>query len=263
MRTRIVAWVLKRLTKDERKCPDMIPRSGEKAQKVNCYSVIVLDPAGEFRLLVDSLEAGEVKGKGWNAAQKRFDEDDSLPLSEIGFSSILVGHFFREFEFRYQGLFHLFLRGFSGVDYLYAWFFRARRHLVRFQRLHVKEQMDLLRLLIHDHVQNDVSSFSVYSVMTLVHTNLWAIHPKKEVLRRQYKLMLDSFVAAGELKHSSTSSLDYELTGKAYGTLTEYERVERQHKDRIALARAQTWLTAALVLASLLTAIPILTRSIT
>lgn len=226
-------------------CPDRVPRSGEAAKRVNCYSVYV-DRNTEPYLLVRAVRDEELECLEWSG--ERFDTPKSIPFSAVLESDLSVTHFFGYSEVQYSG-FRDFVLG-RLLKFPYAKIHAVRaissvdQHFFNKRKLVTKQRIELLRFLVAEHLDGR-SIRSPIGLMTGLYSARWSMHPERDSQRAKLRFYLDSLVATGELTHQHG---DYEVTGKALHTIEAYEEQERKHTENVKSQRAMIYLTLAVVL---------------
>jgi hypothetical protein len=227
------------------KCPDLVPRSGEAAARVNCYSVYV-DKNSEPYLLVKALAGESLECLEWSG--QRFDVPKSVSFADIPTGDVSITHFYGYSEVQYKGLRefvagrlfrlpYLKIRAVRSIESLDQYFFNKKK-------LVTKQRIELLRFLVARHLDGK-SIKSPFELMTGLYSVKWFLHPERESQHTRLRFYLDSLVSTGELANRNG---DYELTGRALQTIETYEEQERKHTESVKTQRANAWLTAAIVL---------------
>lgn len=227
--------------------PDSIPRTGEKAQAVNCYVVELIDEKAGHRFLIKEKTEKGVCGIYWD--NESLGNDTCLPNSEIGYPwNIEVTHYYKtwthvyhdEIDF-YSGKiisWHLIVRLFNGVA----------QHLFNRRTLRRSERIEILKYLVDETVINPNYVFNAILLGGSLYTKRWISHPNWQQSNAHLKLILESLVESEDLAKQDEG---YKVEPKALLTLSEFENDERKHQDILNNAKVTRWLTVALVVAGI------------
>ncbi|MCU6339061.1 hypothetical protein KW823_21265 [Enterobacter quasiroggenkampii] len=116
----------------------------------------------------------------------------------------------------------------------------VQQHRFNTQELRVKDRMRVLDVAIELYIK-DGRSFGISQIATQIHSHRWQEHPKKEQIKRELTLALDSFVDGGELTREPI--MGYRPTGKAFSTQAEYQLQNHRHRDNSRQQRQMFWAT--------------------
>ena len=234
-----------------RATPSRIPRSGAEGEAVNCYTTRV------FRESSEPLIVQSANGNVLNCLE--FDGNRYSIESEHSFESLLEG----KFEFThyhglatttYFGWLEFALGRIFRIPYIRAWLYFKRNKFSQFiynrKKLVTKQRVDLLKTIL-DAQLNGANRVSSLSVMTLIHTDKWYLHPNSEEHHHRAKFYLD---ALAETKDLVKSGIDYSITGQGIAAIERYEEEERKHSESIASQRRMFWLTIVIAALTLVQA---------
>lgn len=163
-----------------RPSPDRIPRSGEAGMAINCYTIRVMKE-GSAPLIVESAD-----GNTLNCLE--YDGDRYSIKSQVNFNGLLGS----KFEFtHYHGLSTTIYSGWLDlaigrtfrIPYVKAWAYFAYNNLSQGvynrRKLVTKQRIDLLKVIL-DAQLNGIDRLSSLSVMSLIHTDKWYLHPNSD-----------------------------------------------------------------------------------
>lgn len=227
---KLLCWLLA----PERIAPDLIPRSGPRAEAVDCYCVEI-QRNGQPYLMLRAVEHSSVIADEWSGT--RFEMPRALPMSDIQANQVVVTHFIGTDELAFNDL-GAFLwarrlrgpyiarrlrRGWNGVA---QWLFN-KRDLAAGARLAV------LREVVHA-VGDGAQGVDAFGLMSLRHGDRWVGHPSWKAHRRALNHQLAGLVDTGELRRSDDGNR-FIPTGQAYRTLEESDDTDRKHRDNFRL----------------------------
>lgn len=228
-----------------RTCPNAIPRSGDRAKRVNCFSVSI-DKDGDPYLLVKGVDGDDLRCLEWSGTQ--YDNEATISLAEIDPRAIFVMHFYGLCEIRFSGIVDLAIgRTFFG-PYLRMQIMRAvsavDQYFFNKKKMETKQRIDLVHILVARHLEGQPIR-DAFSLMTTLYSVKWIYHPESESQKRKVEFYLKSLVDTGELKSSNTG---YELTGYALRSIEEFEEQERKHTENVKIQRGMFGLTLVIAL---------------
>lgn len=234
-------------------CPQMIPRSGEEAESVDCFSIKIL-VNGELKFLVQKIDSDHFTGLWWSG--NSFSIEACIHLNSISLSEIQIKHYYGVGTIIYTGITDYIVNGKTGKEKLKVKLHinkeKARQYLFNKKSFASFQRIDLLRILINHHIESNGKKIDSMGIMSKLYTDRWILHPKKDHQENQVQLFLDSFAESGEL--SKVQHGDYLVTGKAITTLSKYEENERRHKENKRMQTIIIGLTVALVLVGIIQA---------
>ncbi|MGY0557496.1 hypothetical protein [Lysobacter sp. A421] len=231
--------------------PDRIPRSGDAGAAVNCYTTRVIR-GDDDSLIVQSANDDTCNCLEW-------DGDRYSIKSEIAFKELLKDRF--EFTHyhglcttTYSGWLDLALGRTFRLPYLKAKIHFAYHSLTQDlynrRKLVTKQRIELLKTILSAQL-NGRDKLSSLSVMTLIHTERWYLHPNQEDEHHRVHFHLDKLV---ETKDLIKNGIDYQITGQGVAAIELYEEQERKHGESISTQRRMFWLTIIIALLTLVQA---------
>jgi hypothetical protein len=225
--------------------PDRISRSGEAGMAVNCYTTRVIRESSD-PLIVESAD-----GDTLNCLE--YDGDRYSIKSKVNFNDLLGS----KFEFtHYHGLWTITYFGWLDlafgrifrVPYIKAWTYSKYHSLSQGiynrRKLVTKQRIDLLKVIL-DAQLNGRDKLSSLSVMSLIHTEKWYLHPNCDDQHHRIQFYLE---ALAETKDLVKNGIDYQITGQGIAAIERYEEQERKHSESIASQRRMFWLTIVIAL---------------
>lgn len=230
----------------QRPAPQRIPRSGLEGEAVNCYVVRVFN--GNDKPLIiepsdgDKLNCLEFDGERYSIkSEHSFDDLLERKFEVTHFHGLATTTYFDWLDFALGTIFR--------IPYIKTWFLNTKNKISQFifnrRKLITKQRVDLLKVIL-DSQLNGANIVSSLSVMTLIHTNKWYLHPNWEDQHNRVKFYLD---ALAETKDLTKINGDYSITGQGIAAIERYEEEERKHSEAMASQRGMFWLT--LVIAAL------------
>lgn len=234
-----VLWALNR-----KQCPDLIPRSGSSAKKVDCYSVRFDSKSLKPYALVTDIRNKKIAIRLWNG--RKFDNDYKCTLADLSGFTIKVIHYNSLHTIEYTGWASLILRGLSGYDRLKILGINliksvSQHYFNKTNDLSI-QNIKLMNVLLDLHFNN--KEINIYSVSDSIYTSKWFYHPNREKYRRKIDLHLDSLVEIGAINRDG---MNYSVNGKLINLVTSYEREGDKHNDNITIQRRLVQITFVLV----------------
>lgn len=234
-----------------RKCESTIPRSGEKGEQVNCFTVSI-DKAGEPYLIALELYDDQLKCIEWSG--QSYEIDTTVPITTIHPSQLRITHYYGLSEVKYFGIVDFVVGQLTLWPYIKIHFVRTLskfdQYLFNKKKLVTKQRVDLLRFLVTQALEGH-NSFEEIDLMTQLYSIKWALHPDQDSQRKKLEFYLESLVDTGELRKASHK---YVLTGGALRAIEEYEEQERKHTENVKMQWRMFWLTLAIALLTLVQA---------
>ena len=223
-----------------RPSPDRVPRSGDAALAVDCYTTRVLRKLGDPLIVEaatgDTIHCLEHDGDRFSI-KRDFDFDDLLK-EEFEFT-----HFHGLATTTYQGWLDLALGRIFRIPYIKAWFYFKRsdfaQGLYNRRKLVTKDRIDLLKTILNAQL-NGTDRLSSLSVMSLIHSDRWYLHPNKKSEHHRVKFYLEALADTNDLRRIG---IDYQITGKGIESIEVYEEQERKHSENISTQKKMFFLT--------------------
>jgi hypothetical protein len=269
---RILNYLLPKLI--AKKSPYRIPRSGEEAKSVNCFTTYLGNDGQKPTYLVDGYNSDNKKLEVLALDESgNFTVKETINLLEALKHTIEVHQYYGLYAWHYNNLYDLLFNRITRYDELKANLLRLWDTITqsRFNKkeLVTKKTIELLTFLVDNHFKRGAEypnwntqneGIGVLSLMKELYGIRWVNHPNSNSQRKKLELYLDSLFKNGDL---SKNDGKYYVTGKALKTLEGHEENERRHKDTVGIQRKILWLTfiiafAALIQAKLIILPPIL-----
>lgn len=247
--TRLCRYFLPRVL--ARACESTIPRSGEKGERVNCFTVSI-DKAGEPYLIALELAGDELKCIEWNG--EHYEIDTTVSLTNINPSQIQITHYYGLSEIRFFGIIDFVLGRLTLWPYIKIHFILALskfdQHLFNKKKLITKQRVDLLRFLVSQALEGH-DSFNKLDLMTQLYSIKWVLHPDQDSQIKKLEFYLESLADTGELRKENNK---YLLTGHALRAIEDNEEQDRKHTENVKMQRRMFWLTLVIALLTLVQA---------
>ena len=232
-----------------RRCPSVISRSGEKGEAVNCFSVAI-DKGDDPYLLVEDYDGDSITASEWDG--KKYSKRTSFPVEDILDKNLQITHYYGLAEIIYSSIYDFSFHRVTGWEYLKVHSYWSSRKLGQFafnhRRLLTKKRMEMLRLLIEDHLERRHKGIGSMELMTKLYSIKWVLHPRSSYQHQKVKLYLDSLVETGEVRKADSK---YVVTGKAISTLERFEEEEKRHRQSAYLQAIIVILTLLIVVFAL------------
>lgn len=260
----ILHWILPKLL--TKKSPQTIPRSGEEGEKVDCYTISLLDERGKPLYLVEGMDKEKGKLSVLRLENATFSIKETLSLNEVHPDRVGITHYFGLYNLYYNSVYVFALNFISKYDLA-----KVKVHIFwdiisqsRFNKreLVTKNSLDLLNFLVINQLNENISrpsswgdssaeGIDTFLLMTKLYSFRWISHPHSSQQMRKLELYLESLTESGDLKKENKR---YFVTGKALKTLEGYEENERRHKDALGIQRKIVLLTLILAIAAVVEA---------
>lgn len=234
-----------------RACGSTIPRSGQKGERVNCFTVSI-DKAGEPYLIVLELIGDDLKCIEWSG--NRYEIDTTVSLSSVDPSAFSITHYYGLSEVTYFGIVDFVIGRLTLWPYIRIHFVRTLSKFDQYffnkKKLVTKQRVDLLRFLVSRALEGN-DSFEEIDLMTQLYSIKWVLHPDRASQRKKLEFYLASLTDTGELKKANHK---YFLTGHALRVIEEFEEQERKHTENVKMQWRMFGLTLAIALLTLVQA---------
>ncbi len=219
-----------------KRSPDeYIPRSGKKAEKVNCYTVGLYNEDGKLTYTVTGFNKTE------NSLEvlSRDRAKSTLDLNDIPLDRFIIIHYYGLYELVYSSVYDLLV---------FNWFFKydllkvkLRQYFLNQRKSAIKNSMKLLGIMLHYELNpkmvpyswgNEEKGVDIISLMTILYSEEWLYfqdeNNDKEKIEKNLELLCDS----GDLKKTVIDySCKYSITGQGLRTLETYQENENRHRD--------------------------------
>ncbi|EKP0247306.1 hypothetical protein NTJ15_001362 [Aeromonas veronii] len=244
----IARHILKELLK--KPAPERIPRSGEDAEKVNCYVVYFRSRDRSWTLLCYDIFPNGVTGKYWHNNVEVGSV--SIPFYLLGDYELDITHFYGRYDLRYESVSQYFWEGIIPVDKANILIGKGNQFLFNKKELIRSERMEVLKLLLEKELDKSGYQISSIDLSTLLYTEKWVFHPDQNRQLKYNELLLESLCSSGELIRSEYG---FKLSPKALVTISIYEEEQKKHRENISQAKSMKWLTFGLILVGVIQAV--------
>lgn len=229
----------------EKPAPDRIPLSAPRALENDFCSVTLEDPESDRRILIrNRVDAGyeALVWQGEQAAIEQWLARDDIDAKRL---SLRIERYYQGYQFDFTNPKVFLLAELTKWHKVTKFRDRVSQTIYNKRRLVREERIDLLRHLVERKIENPRDQ--IYPLMLAVqrYSRKWLYHPDKERHKAHLELVLDSFVASGDM---TKDGLNYVVTGRALVTLSEYELSIQRHKDQINTAKIGNRLTWAIII---------------
>lgn len=236
-------WTVKVIAR--KPAPGTIPRSGEAAEKQDCYMAIVRGMAVGTHLVVDSYNETGVTGRLFGQPVPL--KPQTISWSELENLSLEITHFLGPYDFTYVSPWKFLWAYFSKWPQLYRIGQHLRQILFNRKKLVRVDRMKALRHLVEQRIEKRDARSSPAQLLAQIHTFRAFQHPNKEEQLAYSALLMDSLVASGDLSNEQGS---YKVTPKALVTLAQHDEDNRRHRDNKIIQWLMVWLTIILAIAA-------------
>lgn len=231
-----------------RPSPDRVPRSGEEGAAVDCYSTRVLRGDGDH-LLVRSVAGDICNCLEWDGHS--FSIESQIRFTDLLTHPFEFTHFHGFDTITYSGWTDLALGRVFRLPYIKAWlhstYHRLAQGFYNQRKLVTKQRIDLLKVILSAQL-NGRDEVSSLSVMSLIHSDRWYMHPQHDDEHNRVKFYLDTLV---ETKELIKKGIYYEITGAGVAAIELYEEQERKHGESISMQWRMFLLTMVIALLTL------------
>lgn len=234
-------------------CPATIPRSGDEAKKINCYSLSLYEGENP-KLLITKLTEQGFLGKYWDG--NSFLNEVIVPFHYAIGLSLRIEHYHGQVTHSYRSLISFLLHEWTWIYKIQSIYIIAKHHVPQFffnrKNLQLPHRMKLLEKIIEKQASEPHKPIDSMGLMTYIYSTRWYLHPNRTVLRQKMDLYLESFAKSGELENKNpggahlSRAAKYQITGQAIATLEKYQIETARAKDAEAHQRSMRILTAVL-----------------
>ena len=250
IRSKFNKWFIPSLLK--KPCPERIPRTGEKAESINCYVVAYDDGEIPYFIATSALPDG-LKGIKWNG--KMFDEEVELSWEDLRDKDLRISHYYGTAEVIYTSIYRYLWNKFTKIIYFKIHSHRlidnVDQYLFNKRELSTKQRIDLLQFMLEDQINRTHDGIDVMDLMTKLYSIKWVLHPTRDEQQKRLELYLGSLVDSKDIKKIND---EYVVTGKAITTLEKYLIEERKHRETVKLQKKMFWLTFLLSIMAIIQA---------
>ncbi|EPT8338510.1 hypothetical protein ASU80_20200 [Enterobacter hormaechei subsp. xiangfangensis] len=242
---------------NDKKTPDQISFSRESMRDADMYAVYIRKDGNDNGYLFVEKDGDKLKVKEWSEKRESFYTPTTLNISDITAEQVYGTHYFQGYRIDFTDLNHLervasrkFLNGIRKDRKKEE----KQQEKYNEQERRVNDRMDVLNAIIELYMK-DGRGCGLPQIATRIHSFRWEKHSKKDVMKRELELVIESFVLGGELVKGETGG--YKPTGKALTTLGEHATHARRHIELSKLQAGTVWATFLAALAAVATATPV------
>ncbi len=238
-------WLLPKL--NNRACGGSIPRSGEGAKKVNCFSVYLNNKVEDSTLmLVDSVDRYRIIGRRLDMNQS-FTIFDGFSVDKIAQAEIEILHHYGIYDFVYHNIYSYFLLSYLGWDRLRANYWNFKNTIAQWvfnlRRIDAGERYKLLKFLV---LRLGNRKFRVTDVMLLRYGRYIFNRRDYRELAQETSVRLNYLVDTNELKVNTHG--EYSVSGQGWKSISDYEENDRRITAESRIQWALIVLSAAVAL---------------
>ncbi len=234
-----------------RPAPKQIPRSGPEGAAANCYITRVLRKSGE-PLIVESADGDTLHCKEFDG--ERYATNAQYELKSLVKEDFEFTHYHGLATTTYSGWLDFALGRIFKIPYVKAWLYFKKadflQSLYNRKKLVTKQRIDLLKTIL-DAELNGTDRLSSLSVMSLIHTDMWYLHPNGDDHHRRVEFYLNALAETNDLRKAG---IEYSITGQGIEAIERYEEEERKHSENIGSQRKMFWLTIVIAALTLVQA---------
>jgi hypothetical protein len=222
-------------------CPDRIPRTGSKAEKINCY-IVALDKDDSPYFIALKADDKKLYGDIWDGTS--YKSGGELTWEEFNDYKLRITHYYGIAEVWFDSIFRYLWHTISKHVYIEIQAKRKINELDQYffnkKKLVTKKRIELLQFMIEDQVNRTHNGINSFDLMTKLYSVKWVMHPTEIEQNRKLELYLDSLVKSGELEKVNN---EYVVSGVAIQTIEKYEEEERKHVEAVKLQKKMLYLT--------------------
>jgi hypothetical protein len=248
-----LSWTLRII--ERKPAPDSIPRSGEAAEKQDCYMAVIRGMAAGTHLIVDSSNATGVSGRLFGQAVPLGPQ--TITWGELEKLNLEITHFLGPYDFKYVSPWKFLWAHISKWPQLYRIGQRLRQVWFNRKKLVRVDRMRALRHLVEERIGRRDAQSSPVQLLAEIHSFRAFFHPNKDEQLAYSTLLMDSLVASGDLSYEQGS---YKVTPKALVTLAHYDEDNRRHRDNKIIQWLVVLLTIILAIAAAIEAWDIVSK---
>lgn len=233
------------------RCPSRIPRSGNAADQVNCFSATIDDSEKPY-LLVTDISQTHVHGKLWHQEERRYAGVIRVKLTYASMLSLKIVHYIGPDEVEYSNVCSFWLGELTRVPRLRLAIKRTCGPISRAlfnQRSQLEIDRDkLLEYVISEYAVSGVD-FDAGAVLTSWYNYRWYSHPGANSARKRIEFLLASLVVSGDLECKGYGR--HRVLPSAFKSLSELQQVRQRHRQSICIQDSIIILTFGSLVAAL------------
>ena len=226
-----------------RPAPDRVPRSGPRAEGVDCYSVDIRTLDGiHCDVLVRGVSKEYLTGTAWNG--DRYADPVDLPFWILGDFEFSAKHYIGIYEASFSSVWKFVLQESIRWPYVEVAWEKLKQKIFdmrtprRMQRIAVLKKLIEIRLDVRENnafvqQQGYIQEFDLLREMYGI--RIFG-HPEFDALHRQNHMILESLVSTGDVI-ADAPNRRYAAHGSALQTIARYEEDNRRYRSQIFLNR--------------------------
>ncbi len=242
----VIPYVLKK------PCPERIPRTGDKAEKINCYIVAFDNNNSPFFVALDTSKDG-LTGVVWNG--HKFAEEASISWSESEKNDLVISHYYGTAEVTYTSIYRFIWHSITKLIYVKIHSHRLVENIDQYffnkRKLVTKKRMELLQFMMEDQLNRTHNGIDVLDLMTKLYSVKWVLHPTRVEQERRLEFYLESLVASKDIEKINR---EYVVTGNAIQTIEKYYEEEKKYLETVKLQKKMFYVTVILALMAMIQA---------
>lgn len=242
IRERVQKWLLPSIL--NKPCPERIPRTGEKAQSIDCY-VVAFDDGEIPYFVATSVLPNGLKGVKWSGSM--YADEVELTWSELKVKDLRISHFYGTAEITYTSIYRYLWNKITKLIYFrirsYRLIDNVDQYLFNKRELSTKQRIELLQFMLEDQLKRQHDGIDTIDLMTKLYSIKWVMHPTRKEQQKRLELYLDSLVESKDVEKINDR---YVVTGRAITTVEKYVIEERKHLETVKLQKKMFWLTLIL-----------------
>lgn len=228
----------------EIKWPKMtVPRTGDEAKGVNCYSVYVTDKNGTY--LAESVEGNKLKANLWDDTKQKHTISKTLCLDKLSELNFEITHYHGMVTHTYTSWLEFTLHEATLMYKLLSPITLALSHIKIFFQLHLPRLLisrktidepnreQVLDEVVKLNKRNRHQEFEASKLLQNRYSTKVIWHPSYPTLMNEWSLVLESMVEGGEVTGRGNK---FRIKGKAITSLQTIreENARQRRSDRYA-----------------------------
>lgn len=218
-----------------KQAPGRIPRSGDEAKAVDCFSVRLQNENDDY--LFDKIEGEIVSVRAWK--NKSFSENKEITFDEAEARGFYCDRFLEIYNFVYVSPLRLILFEWLKFRQLQVAKDKLAQRFFNLRTPTRTSKFELLNWLASDRKQQllqrnsyNLKKYEISDVriLTGMHGTRILYHPLYNEMMLDMKADLESLVDSNDLKKDERN-FGFSITPQANSTIVNYEQENRKHKD--------------------------------
>ena len=164
------------------KCPSIVPRTGDEASEINCYSCYLFHGSVPIMLL-ERIDGDDVVGHKWNEEERKFDSDmeDSINIIELQDYDIKIKHLYKIFDVKFDSFSDFLFHYITKIEYIKNFGYIIKSKLEQFifntKELSSKKRIELLKSMLELQLKEQrqawltATGISISKIISYVYTN--------------------------------------------------------------------------------------------